>query len=347
VLAAIAPYVDVVTVNYCEIADSILQIAPDYPADYGIPFAHMFDDLDTMHRLTGKPFLIGEFSYRAADAGLPNTLPPFFPTLATQADRAQALGTYLRRVLARPYLVGAHWFRTGLPIPAARRQNQNFGLVTITDDSWRSSPIGCDHRGHRQRAPLVAPHRARPGSANASSSGPRPPPWCSRGTASSRARFACTDGDPFATPTPLPASATGGSAVCRNRRSAGGAMPRGCQRSRPHRLRRPPTPPCGCAGRARFTVAVPGTPLARGPAVPVVPSLNGHKTASSQRAYPAMGGSRARVPSNLCTPPLSASGLSRAAPEALLSAPCGPGQYWPGVVPNMPAKVAMKALTLS
>jgi hypothetical protein len=78
VLTAIAPWVDVMTVNYYEIADTILEIAPSYPADYGIPFATMFDDLDTMNRLTGKPFLIGEFSYRAADSGLPNTLPPFF-----------------------------------------------------------------------------------------------------------------------------------------------------------------------------------------------------------------------------------------------------------------------------
>jgi hypothetical protein len=49
----------------------------------------MFDDLDTMQRIAGKPILIGEFSYRAADAGLPNTLPPFFPTLPTQVERAQ------------------------------------------------------------------------------------------------------------------------------------------------------------------------------------------------------------------------------------------------------------------
>jgi agarase len=138
VLSAIAPYLDVVTVNYYEVADTILQIAPDYPADYGIAFDKMFDDLDAMYRLTGKPFLIGEFSYRAADAGLPNTLPPFFPTLATQTDRAAALGSYLRRVLARPYLVGAHWYQY-MDQPAEGRfdgENQNFGLVDINDDLW-------------------------------------------------------------------------------------------------------------------------------------------------------------------------------------------------------------------
>lgn len=138
VVAAIAPFVDVLTVNYYEIAALILAIAPRYPADYGIPFTRMFDDLDTMYRITGKPILIGEFSYRAADAGLPNTLPPFFPTLATQADRAQAAGTYFRRVLARPYIVGAHWFQY-MDQPATGRfdgENQNFGLVKITDEPW-------------------------------------------------------------------------------------------------------------------------------------------------------------------------------------------------------------------
>jgi hypothetical protein len=138
VLAAIAPWVDALTVNYYEIAPEILAIAPDYPADYGIPFAELFDDLDTMHEISGKPVLIGEFGYRAADAGLPNTLPPFFPTLATQSDRAEALERYLRSVLTRPYTVGAHWFQY-MDQPAEGRfdgENQNFGLVKINDDPW-------------------------------------------------------------------------------------------------------------------------------------------------------------------------------------------------------------------
>jgi agarase len=196
VLTAIAPWVDVVTVNYYEIAAAILQIAPDYPADYGIPFAKMFDDLDTMHRLTGKPFLIGEFSYRAADAGLPNTLPPFFPTLATQADRAQALGTYLRRVVARPYLVGAHWFQY-MDQPATGRfdgENQNFGLVTITDDLWpevttRLATVSAGAAGRRALAPGgratndCAVEWSATASATPTKRGPKP-------------LFVCHDGDP-------------------------------------------------------------------------------------------------------------------------------------------------------
>lgn len=138
VVAAIATWVDVLTVNYYEIAAEILAIAPDYPEDYGIPFDRMFDDLATMYRLAGKPILIGEFSYRAADSGHPNTLPPFFPTLATQTERTQAAGTYMRHVIASPFVVGAHWFQY-MDQPFTGRfdgENQNFGLVQIDDTPW-------------------------------------------------------------------------------------------------------------------------------------------------------------------------------------------------------------------
>jgi hypothetical protein len=157
----------------------------------------MFDDLDTMNRLTGKPILIGEFSYRAADAGLPNTLPPFFPTFATQAERAHAAGTYLRRVLARPYVVGAHWFQY-MDQPATGRfdgENQNFGLVQIIDDPWpalteRFQQVLADAAPRRllfpgggARTDCVLEWAS---TAPASTAGRRRPP----------ARFACRDGDP-------------------------------------------------------------------------------------------------------------------------------------------------------
>jgi agarase len=197
VLVAIAPWVDVMTVNYYEIADTILQVAPSYPADYGIPFANMFDDLDTMHRLTGKPFLIGEFIYRAADSGLPNTLPPFFPTLATQADRAQALGTYLRRVLARPYLVGAHWFQY-MDQPATGRfdgENQNFGLVTITDDAWPevTDRLRTVSAAAAQRR-VLAPGGGQKTADCAVEWGATAP--LARAAAKPKATFVCRDGDP-------------------------------------------------------------------------------------------------------------------------------------------------------
>ena len=209
VLTAIAPWVDVVTVNYYEIAASILALAPDYAGDYGIPFMRMFDDLDTMYRLTAKPFLIGEFSYRAADAGLPNTLPPFFPTLATQTERAQALGTYLRRVIARPYLVGAHWFQY-MDQPATGRfdgENQNFGLVTIADDLW---PEVTD-RLRASSATAAARRVLAPGGGRAAvdcavewtATSP-----VARASAIPKARFLCHDGDPACDTDAVPGQCT-------------------------------------------------------------------------------------------------------------------------------------------
>jgi len=198
VLTAIAPYVDVMTVNYYEVADTILQLAPNYPAEYGIPFEKLFDDLDTMYRLTGKPFLIGEFSYRAADAGLPNTLPPFFPTLATQADRAAALAAYLRRVVARPYLVGAHWYQY-MDQPAEGRfdgENQNFGLVDINDNLWvtltdRLREVAHGVAPRRQLAPGGVGRRGEDCIVEWTSTAP--PPLRRRTPPASR--FACVDGD--------------------------------------------------------------------------------------------------------------------------------------------------------
>ena len=210
VVEAIAPYVDVLTVNYYEIAPVILALAPDYPSDYGIPFANMFDDLDAMYRIAGKPMLIGEFGYRAADAGLPNTLPPFFPILATQADRAQAAGTYLRRVLARPYLVGAHWFQY-MDQPATGRfdgENQNFGLVKITDEPWPeiTARFRTVSAGAPNRRLLAAGRQGKTSDCVVEWAATAPLARAARGVPA--ARFLCRDGDPACDTDDVPGQCT-------------------------------------------------------------------------------------------------------------------------------------------
>lgn len=199
VVAAIAPFVDVLTVNYYAIDPALLSAAPYYPADYGIPLARMFDDLDTMHRIADKPMMIGEFSFRAADAGLPNTLPPFFPTYPTQTERAQAAGTYLRRVIARPYLVGAHWFQY-MDQPATGRvdgENQNFGLVDINDDLWtvltdRIRTVATTAVPRRRLAPGVDGSAATDCLLEWTATAPLLP----NAKSAPRARYTCRDGDP-------------------------------------------------------------------------------------------------------------------------------------------------------
>ena len=86
------------------------------------------------YAITGKPCLIGEFSFRGDDAGLPNTNGAG-PRVATQADRARCFQRYVTAALRRPTLVGYHWFEHA-DQPAEGRfdgENSNFGIVTIED----------------------------------------------------------------------------------------------------------------------------------------------------------------------------------------------------------------------
>jgi hypothetical protein len=83
---------------------------------------------------TGKPCLIGEFSFRAADSGLPNTNGAG-PQVATQGERAAGFRHYVTMALKKRTLVGYHWFEHA-DQPAEGRfdgENSNFGTVTIDD----------------------------------------------------------------------------------------------------------------------------------------------------------------------------------------------------------------------
>ena len=139
VAAASAPFVDVVSANYYELAAALFPFAADTARKSGYIFTgDVFGDLDEIHRITERPLLISEFGYRAADSGLPNSYPPLFPVLATQAQRADAYAQYMQRVRARPYIVGAHWFQY-TDQPSTGRfdgENNNWGIVDIQDDEY-------------------------------------------------------------------------------------------------------------------------------------------------------------------------------------------------------------------
>jgi agarase len=86
---------------------------------------------------TGKPLLIGEFSFRGDDSGLPNTNGAG-PRVPTQADRARGFERYASVGLRHPKLVGYHWFEHA-DQPVEGRfdgENSNFGTVTIADDEY-------------------------------------------------------------------------------------------------------------------------------------------------------------------------------------------------------------------
>jgi hypothetical protein len=86
---------------------------------------------------TGKPLLIGEFSFRGDDSGLPNTNGAG-PLVLTQAERARGFEHYVSVGLMHPQLVGFHWFEHA-DQPAEGRfdgENSNYGTVTINDEVY-------------------------------------------------------------------------------------------------------------------------------------------------------------------------------------------------------------------
>jgi agarase len=89
------------------------------------------------YQSTQKPCLIGEFSFRSTDSGLPNTNGAG-PLVKTQVERAATYRRYAAAALARPAIVGFHWFEHA-DQPAEGRfdgENSNFGIVSINDEIY-------------------------------------------------------------------------------------------------------------------------------------------------------------------------------------------------------------------
>ena len=134
VIEVAGKYVDVMSINFYEMRgqfEDILQaLSPDY-----LPI----DNCLAAHYRHGKrPILISEWGYRAADAGLPNSWPPVYPTLATQKDRADAYEADFRRDLQTSYIIGQHWFLYA-DQPSEGRfdgEDNNFGLITEKDEPY-------------------------------------------------------------------------------------------------------------------------------------------------------------------------------------------------------------------
>ncbi len=116
VVAAAAKYVDVVSFN-----------------------CYQTDPRGTVERYAafGKPLIIGEFSFRSEDSGLPNTRGAG-PRVKTQEERAAAFRNYVTQALQNPNLVGYHWFEH-CDEPKEGRfdgENSNYGVVNIHDEVY-------------------------------------------------------------------------------------------------------------------------------------------------------------------------------------------------------------------
>lgn len=116
VIAAVAKYVDAISFN-----------------------SYQLDPREVISRYSafGKPLIIGEFSFRSADSGLPNTKGAG-PKVNTQAERAAAFKNYVTLALQNPNLVGYHWFEH-CDEPKEGRfdgENSNYGVVNVRDEVY-------------------------------------------------------------------------------------------------------------------------------------------------------------------------------------------------------------------
>jgi len=134
VLNVAGRYVDIMTVNWYDLNGNLADNLSSWDPDY----CKVDNDLECHWLEGGKPIIVSEWSFRAADSGLPNSYPPFYPTLAIQKERADAYEDRFRRMLSKPWFVGHHWFIYVDQPPEGRfdGEDNNFGIVTEADEPY-------------------------------------------------------------------------------------------------------------------------------------------------------------------------------------------------------------------
>lgn len=127
--------VDEVAARYCD----VMSYNTYPPSDAATP-------LPTRYRswsdFPDVPLIIGEFSARGADAGLPNTKAAG-SVVPTQADRGWFYQRFLSSAFASPNVVGVSWFQY-IDEPLTGRfgegvdggENSNMGWVDVDDRPW-------------------------------------------------------------------------------------------------------------------------------------------------------------------------------------------------------------------
>jgi len=139
IISAAAPYVDVISLNdydWDESGRGLFQSG-------GEPYGYLFlddpvSDLDTVHAVSGRPIMITEWTVRTPTPDVPVLFPPFMPTAETQAERADRYEAFMQELLARPYMVGSHWFKYHDQPATGRGDGENslFGVVDIEDTPY-------------------------------------------------------------------------------------------------------------------------------------------------------------------------------------------------------------------
>jgi agarase len=143
VLQALARYSDVISFN-------LYQKSPQ-------PNLAFFRNV---HALTGRPVMLTEFSWRAAEnrSGNSNTAGTDV-TLPKQADRGRHYQEYVTKLLSEPFMVGAHWFQY-FDQPSGGRiydgEDSNYGIVDIRDEPYEelTSAMKTSHELLAKRRPV-------------------------------------------------------------------------------------------------------------------------------------------------------------------------------------------------
>jgi len=128
-------WIDVFSVNSYTFEPGILESLHQAWA----PVTPFEPDLGSYHRLSSLPILVSEFGFRAQDAGLPNTWPPFNISVATQADRGQHYRDFVESLHRAPWVIGHHWYKWMDEPPGGRGfdpENSNWGLVNLQDEPY-------------------------------------------------------------------------------------------------------------------------------------------------------------------------------------------------------------------
>ena len=122
VVEACGRYCDVVSVNHYAKSGDIDQAL-----------------LDNFYAKTGKPILITEYSFSAAEnqSADPNTHGADV-AVPTQKDRVDHFNRYAHGALGLPYIVGLHWYEWSDESPEGRFDGENcdYGLVDIHDHEY-------------------------------------------------------------------------------------------------------------------------------------------------------------------------------------------------------------------
>jgi agarase len=140
VIQVAAPYLDVIALNHYLLDAGALNV---FAGNGGLLYEYFFldnrfDDLAQIHALAGLPLMITEYSVRTPTPDVSVLFPPFFPTYDTQEERTDAYEEYQRQILARPFMIGTHWFEYW-DQPATGRgdgENSRFGVVNIEDTPY-------------------------------------------------------------------------------------------------------------------------------------------------------------------------------------------------------------------